>query len=713
MPRHSRAEPGYANDSLYNHHLRFRAMAVNVRENAAVRAAVRVPAWAWVAGIVLVSALVHYALGRRIVSPWILIDELVYSDAAKSFAESGHLLLREHVSQTPGPVYPILVSPAWALFSAIPDAYAAAKAINALAISLTAVPAYLLGRRVLSQPLALVGAALSVAVPSMLYAGTIMTENAFYPLFLASAYALVLVLERPTFPRSAVLLALFVLTFLTRAQAVALIPAILTAPLVLVAFQRKGLRELKRFWLPYALTTGLVLLALVVQLARGHSVTGLFGRYSVVGGSAYPIGSVAKWFVYHLAELDLYVGVAPFAAVLLLVFLARGLAGRQQAFLAVAVTLTLWLVLVVAAVDQTYTSYVQRVAERNMFYVAPFLVIGLLLWIERGLPRPRVAAGIAAVVAAALPAVLPLQWMLNISIVSDALALIPWWRLDLALGSAGWTRGLLALACLLAAALFWVLPRRWWAVLPGIVLATFVAVTALSEREWHALSAGALSAIGSSTPDWVDRSVPGGSRVAVVYTGHVAPIAVWETEFFNRSLGDVYIFDEPEPGAIPETPVTVSRRGLLLAGGPVEAVYGLSDEIAPLHGARVGAAGLLTLYRLPGTLALGSIVRGLYPYSSWSGRHVMYTRFHCRGGRVHVGLASDPNLFITPKTVTVRTAVRTYEVRVPPSRPVETSVPLAARGGLCRVDFTVTPAPPLTYPKGSAPRPFGLQFTFG
>ena len=52
-------------------------------------------------------------------------------------------------------------------------------------MSLAAVPAYFLARRVLAAGLSLVAALLAVAVPSMLYTGTMMTENAFYPLFLA------------------------------------------------------------------------------------------------------------------------------------------------------------------------------------------------------------------------------------------------------------------------------------------------------------------------------------------------------------------------------------------------------------------------------------------------------------------------------------------------------------------------------------------------
>ena len=52
-------------------------------------------------------------------------------------------------------------------------------------MSLAAVPIYFLARRVLPQRLSLVAAVLSLAIPSMVYTGTLMTENAFYPVFLS------------------------------------------------------------------------------------------------------------------------------------------------------------------------------------------------------------------------------------------------------------------------------------------------------------------------------------------------------------------------------------------------------------------------------------------------------------------------------------------------------------------------------------------------
>jgi len=690
-------------------------MAVGARQRTVAAAAVRVPTWAWVGGIVLGASVVCYLLARRVAAPWILIDELVYSEGAKSFAATTDFLVRDRTWEHFGPIYPAVISPAWALFSSVPQAYAAAKLINVVLISLAAVPAYFLGRRVLSPRLSLLGAALSVAVPSMLYSGTIMTENAFYPLFLGAALALVLALERPTLWRSVVLLAICVLAFFTRAQAVALIPPILTAPLLLVFFRRSGLRSLKAYWPLYAVTAVALIPSVLVQLVRGRSLSGLFGRYSFVGNEEYSVGSVAKWFVYHIAELDLYLGIVPFAALLLLVVLVRRLPDRSQAFTAAAIALSFWLLLVVAAVDQTYT-FVHRVEERNMFYAAPLFLICLLVWIERGLPRPRRAAAAVAVAAAALPAVLPLKWMLNISIVSDTFALIPWWRLDLAIGGAGWPRALLVFGCVAGGMIFLFVPRRFRLVLPALVLAYFVGVMAFTAREFRRASDGTLRAIGNPEPNWIDRTVPAGARVAVLYTGQVSPVAIWENEFFNRSAGTVYYLKEPTPGALPETQVMIDPRDGVLrdAGGrPVAAGYALSDRTASLAGEVAGTAGPLALYRVPGKVGVKTLIEGLYPGETWSGPAVRYTRFHCTGGHLSVQLGSNPALFISPKTVTASVLGRVVaRVSVPPARSVTLVAPLRPRAGACRVAFAVRPAPLLTIPAGTPPRPIGASFVF-
>ena len=141
----------------------------------------------WLAAIVVVSSAVRDRCSRdRIVAPWIMVDELIYSELAKSLAAHGHFLVRGVPSTGYGFVYPVLIAPALAALHVGPDARThAAKAINAVVMSLAAVPAYFLARRLLSRRGSRSAPRRSrVLVPSMLYTGMLMTENAFYPLFL-------------------------------------------------------------------------------------------------------------------------------------------------------------------------------------------------------------------------------------------------------------------------------------------------------------------------------------------------------------------------------------------------------------------------------------------------------------------------------------------------------------------------------------------------
>ncbi|MDQ2982274.1 MAG: glycosyltransferase family 39 protein, partial [Actinomycetota bacterium] len=393
----------------------------------------RVPVWAWLAGLVVVSAVFRYGLSRRVVAPWIMVDELIYSELAKSFAQTGNFLIRDMHDGAYGVVYPLLIAPAWRMFNSVPDAYAAAKTIGSVLMSLTAIPVYFLARRVLLPIPSLFAALLAVAVPSLMYTGTLMTETVFYPLFACVALALVLALERPTIQRQLVLLGLCALAFLTRSQAIVLVPAVATAPLFLAWLDRRRLRLLADFRVLYgALAVGVVGV-LAVQLARGHSPYDVLGSYSVTGHATYRPGQVLKWLLYHVAELDLYLGIVPFAALVLLTFVGRSLDRPLRVFLAAALPLTAWLLLEVGAFASALSP---RVQERNLFYVAPLFLIALLAWIERGMPRPPRAAAIAAVLAAALPGVLPYHRLIDVSAESDTLALLPlWWLQETVVGA--------------------------------------------------------------------------------------------------------------------------------------------------------------------------------------------------------------------------------------------------------------------------------------
>lgn len=692
--------------------------AVARGSTAALRAAVRaVPVWAWLGGLVVVSTLVRYALGRQMVAPWIFVDELIYSELAKSLAAHGHFLIRGVPSHGYGVVYPALVSPAWKAFGPVPDAYAAAKTINGLLMSLTALPAYFLARRVLSQRWSLAVAALAVSAPSMLYTGTVMTENAFYPVFLCAALALQLLLEKPTIVRQLAVLVLLALAYETRPQAISLVPVIVTAPLLLALVRRGGLRSLRPYLPTAAAIGGVAVVILAVELGRGRSPAAALGAYAAAGKHSYGVGSGLEWLLYHLGELSLYVAFVPALALLCLAFEVRSLAPRAQAFLVGTVALLFWTVLEVAFISEL--AIPRRVEERYMFYLAPSLLVALFLWIERGLPRRRLPLIVSAVTVVTLAALLPWRRMIHTSATSDTLAAIPWWRLQDTLFSFGWVRPVVALLAAVAVVLFALVPRRFAWTLPALVLTSFCAVAWYAADGRHSFREASLGSLWAGIrvehPDWIDRAAGRDAQVSLVWSGTTDAHTIWSNEFFNRSIQTVYNLGQGSPGGLPETSLHQDpATGFLLdgAGREVEARYVLADASLASSGRVVARDPVppapLALYRVDGPLRSLQRVQGLYG-DTWSGRELTYTRYACSGGRLVVQLSSDPKLFTAPQTVVARVGGRAVARRTfAPYGSASLAVPLAAGPGeRCVVRFAVSPT---KVPGPHDPRELGVHF---
>jgi hypothetical protein len=529
----------------------------------------------------------------------------------------------------------------------------------------------------------------------MMYTGTLMTETVFYPIFVCAALALVLTLERPTLARQIVLLALCLLAFLTRSQAIVLIPAVATAPLALAWLDRRRLvRIVKEFRVVYGALLVAVLGVLVVELARGKSPLDVLGSYSVTGHASYRPDQVLKWLLYHVSELDLYLGVVPFAALLLLTALGRSLDRPLRVFLAAALPLTAWLLLEVAAFASALSP---RVEERNMFYVAPLFFVALLAWIERGMPRPARVAAICAVVAAALPGALPYHQLIGTSAEADTLALLPLWWLQEAVVSPSTIGVVVVVAATALALVFLVISPRYALVLPALVFLWFAFATERIERFDHGFpkaSVGALfQGMTTSRRDWIDAAVGRDASVAFLYSGKdptLQPLPLWQNEFWNRSVGPVYYLRQPSMGGLPETHVTTRADGVLVLpnDAPVRSRYVLTDSSVPLAGEIIGrddVRGML-LRRTDGTVSIGYRTSGIYP-DGWSGPSATYTRLRCRGGSVTAVVASDAKLFTRPQTVTAAGRKVTFD----PTNVAHLTVPLQPRNGLCRIAFNVSP----------------------
>ena len=685
-----------------------------------------IPAWAWLAGIVVLSTALRIWLVRGMVAPFVFVDEAIYTELARSLAETGSYAVRELPVSGYSLLYPALIAPAYVLFDGLVDGYTAAKVTNATVMSLAAVPAYLLGRRVVGQWLALLGAAIAVAVPSMAYTGTITTESLYYPVTLAFALALVRYLERPGIVRLAWLGAALGVAFATRSQSLAFVPAIATAPLVLGALRRR--LDVLRPFLPLYVVGAVGGLGLVVvQAARGESLTDLLGAYSIVGEGGYDVGQVLRFWLWHVEELDLYVGILPFAALLVLLVRGRALPEPLQEHVAVTAALVVWSTLAVGAFASRFAS--DRVQDRYLFFLVPLLVVCLLAWVAHPIARPRIPTAVAAGIALALPLLFPYERFIGEPAKSDTLGLVPLWSANEHLVAGRYWVTVGVVGALLVGVLLAV-RERYAIAAPLVVLALFVL---FSRPVWSgpngflAAGRGALfQGIRTVPRNWIDRAVPDGEEVVVLWTGRADRFTVNQAEFFNRRVRRVFYTSQPTPGGINETPL--SRAGarsrvpegifFLPNDAVVNAPYALLDGSVTPDGvvvARDEGTGM-TLWRLTGPLSSRETITGLYP-DTWSGPHVRWRLARCGPGTLSVTAHTDPSLFDRAQTVSVSPSSSRSGASalwlVPPTGERESfDVRVEPQNGICTADFEISPTanPSDVSPGSTDDRELGVHF---
>jgi len=582
------------------------------------------PAAVWLGVLISVSTAVRFALAYWMPAPWIFADELTYSELGKSFASGGSFTVRDTHGYGFGPLYPLLISPAYALFQDVPHAYVAIKGVNSLVMSTVAVPTFFLARRLVSRRWALAAAALTLAIPSFAYTGMVMTESLFFPLFLAAVLAMVRAFERPSAPRQLAVLALIACVILTRPQGVALIPALLTAILAVVSTdvlaEVRGsrltalLRALGSFAPSFvALGAGVAGVA-AWQVAHGRSAFASFGSAEGVFHQSYSVAEVARWFLYHLAELDLYSGVLPFAAFLLTVSFIFARDDRSlRVFAAVSISALFWLLVVVAAFVSRLSSddvhSLSHIEDRYTFYALPLLLVALVVWVARRPVWPARRTALAAVAAAALPLCVPYGRLIRNDAIPDTFALLPW----------ATVRGKLLVPpdhvalrvgfiTFVLGALFYLLrSSRLPLLAPLLVLLTFIAVMSGAQVRTHGASAAAAKWI-QSDQGWIDAAIGPRAKAVAIWSGRSDPHVIWEAEFFNRAVGPVYFLRQPVWQGLPEEKLSVRRRdGALVdaAGTPLRARFALVDPWVVLKGwvvARDRTSGM-RLYRLDGATA--------------------------------------------------------------------------------------------------------------
>lgn len=464
------------------------------------------PAVAWLPLVIALSASFAIVLSAETAIPRVLGDELIYSGVAKGLAVQGDFLLRGERHLSHSLLYPLLISPAYSLAPNGASAHSAVQALNALMMSLTALPAWALARRVVPPRWALAVALSSVAGSWLGFSAWVMTESAFYPAVTAFALLLVATLERPTLTRQGAVVVAVGAIVAIRAQALVLPLGVLLAVL-LFGLTAGSLRRTLRSLAPLVavMTTILAAGSLALWLGLASNVT----SYSVVFDGTITAGALLRWSAWNLAVLALASGLV--AAVALPGAAAEML--RRQAPVgdrAVGAVIVAQSIAITASVAVLSASSfgLGRLQERTIFYLAPLLLTGMAVWLHRGLRarRPWAAAagaiGVLAIVAW-LPDTIP-----GGTTVASLLAAIH--SVPLGLSAA------LAVAVLGIIATFLPGSAIWPVLGAGLVAA---AVLATDQTGWNS----PISQAQSSRLAWIDRALPAGARAALVHLATVPP----------------------------------------------------------------------------------------------------------------------------------------------------------------------------------------------
>ena len=162
----------------------------------------------------------------------------------------------------------------------------------------------------------------------------------------------------------------------------------------------------------------------------------------------------------------------------------------MRLFAAVALPTLVSMLLSVAFVSASFdVDGIGNLNERYVFHVVPLTFVGLALWIERGIPRPRPWAWVTLGLACLAPALLPID-RLDYNAGLQALALLPWGALSLSRWSAILV-GVVTLGC----GVLWITcgPRstgRLWA-----LVGVWMAVLGLFAVESNRVSASKTAAV--------------------------------------------------------------------------------------------------------------------------------------------------------------------------------------------------------------------------
>jgi hypothetical protein len=552
-------------------------------------------------------------------TPWLISDEFERAQLSRAVAKTGHEALRT-VPQSFDTLYVYLIAPAWWIHDTS-RAYGVAKAIGVATMTSVVFPTYLLARMLVSTRWALFAAAGAAMVPALAYSSMLIVESLAYTWAALCFYLLAKALATRHAGWVAAAAAACLVAPFIRSQ-LFVIPVAAVAAAVALAFASERGQRLRRNWTRWD-WMGFVLLficAVTVMnaIASHHSAIWQISTED-------HLGDMVRYGLWAAGALTIGLGVLPTIAGLSALADARHEPSSRElrAFISITVAMLIGFGVYTAAKSAyVSTQGLTYLNERNLVYVAPLLFVGTALVFDR---RRALRSAVFAATAFALYLVTTTPYHMDITLFFDAPGLSALEDLSRTSGLTPHGAKILLIVLSLAsgALLAFVRPSRRTPaalVLPlaaGLVLAWNAYGEISFARASHAYGKRAIAYLPRPL-DWIDRAVPPHASVDYIGQSITDANSVFQLEFWNRSLQQLWSTDGTAPG--PRTaviPDVVSPDGQLRPGDGVR--YMVADFGITLVGRVIATkthwAGKplpWKLYRITPPLRARQTVEGIY-----------------------------------------------------------------------------------------------------
>ncbi len=367
----------------------------------------------WLILLYCLSVIIKIFLSFFVKSPYIYLDELIYSKMAESFFETGKFLYRGMPTNQYPPLYPIVLSTAF-IFKDMAATYAVMKIINAFLSSLIIIPVWLLSRNFLNEKESITLAIFSLIFPFFIYSNVIMSENLFYPLFIISIYLIYESVLKGNLKTDILCGFSIGLLFLTKITGILLLITFIMGLLIEIIIKLKDkdddkpelkkinyvrifiqdiLQVIKRKMAVF-LAFGLIILPWLIRnaLLFGFSMKGMLGGYSneveVIETFQFSFTSFLSFIFIHFSYLIIASGIIFFVGsiILLCSFLNKKQLPEESKRLLIFASIS-WISAFLLVITSSYHVYVtsimiegyHRIQGRYVDPVLPlFLIMGFI-----------------------------------------------------------------------------------------------------------------------------------------------------------------------------------------------------------------------------------------------------------------------------------------------------------------------------------------------